>query len=212
MNLVAVLTGDMVASKTLSSVERDKFIHIVSTIETFLEAGSYTSAEIFRGDSFQLKIQNPLNALKSAVIIRALFRSQIHHNYNKQWDCRISVGIGKIEFDKSRPGLSDGEVYRLSGHGLDNMKRERLTISTPWREINDEMAVLTPFADDIISHWTVKQCEVMIAKLQHHLPNTELAMCQNISRQAIDKIINSAKLRLIDLYLNRFSEIIAHKL
>lgn len=212
MNLAAIITGDMVASKTLSTIERDRFIYTVSTLEKFLDADSCTQAEIFRGDSFQLKIPNPFNALKAAVIIRALFRSQSHPKSNSQWDCRISLGIGKTEFEKSTPGLSDGEAYRLSGYGLDGMKRERLTISTPWHEINEDMAVITPFADDIISHWTVKQSEVMLVKLQNNLSNAEIAMRQHVSRQAVDKLVNAAKLRLIDLYLNRFTQLIANKI
>lgn len=212
MNLAAIITGDMVASKTLSTIERDRFIYTVSTLEKFLDAHSCTSVEIFRGDSFQLKIPNPFNALKAAVIIRALFRSQRHPKSNSQWDCRISLGIGKTEFEKSTLGLSDGEAYRLSGYGLDEMKRERLTISTPWHEINEDMAVITPFADDIISHWTVKQSEVMLVKLQNNLSNSEIAMRQHVSRQAVDKLVKAAKLRLIDLYLNRFTQLIANKI
>lgn len=212
MNLAAVITGDMVASKTLSMADRDRFIYIISTLGKFLAPDSYTFAEIFRGDSFQLKIPNPLNALKSAVTIRALFRSQCYSDCNKQWDCRIAVGIGETEFEKGRPGLSDGEAYRLSGYGLDQMKREHLIISTPWQDVNDEMAVITPFADDIISHWTVKQSEVMLSKLLHQLSNVDIAVHQQVSRQAIDKLVNSAKLRLINLYLNRFQQILTQKL
>lgn len=138
MAFIAVLTGDMIGSKSLSEKERESLIEMLSELGTLLKPEITSTIEIFRGDSFQLRINNPLYALEYAVIIRAMFRTRSYVGLNRQWDCRISLGIGHTEFEKINPGISDGEAYRLSGYGVDKMKKERLKISTHWRDLNEE--------------------------------------------------------------------------
>jgi len=50
--------------------------------------------DIFRGDSFQLKLSVPENSLKSALLIRSGLKS-IHGFYKLNMDVRISIGIGE---------------------------------------------------------------------------------------------------------------------
>lgn len=212
MALIAVLTGDIIGSKSLSQIERKSLIELLSKLDMLLKPEITSTVEIFRGDSFQLRINNPIYALKYAIIIRALLRTRCYTGLNRQWDCRISIGIGHTEFEMANPGISDGEAYRLSGYGIDEMKKERLKISSPWSDLNEELNVTTKFADDIISHWTIKQSEAVLNKLRLHLSNVESAAVLNITRQAVDKLIAAAKLNLIELYLNRFHTLLMHKL
>lgn len=212
MSLIAVLTGDMIGSKSLSQIERESLIELLSKLDVLWKPDITSPVEIFRGDSFQLRINDPLYALEFAIIIRALIRTRWSSAVNRQWDCRISIGIGYTEFEMESPGISDGEAYRLSGYGIDEMKKERLKISTPWRDINEEFNITTRFADDIISHWTTKQSEAVLNKLRLHKSNVESAAILNITRQAVDKLISAAKLPLIELYLKRYHTLLMNKL
>ena len=78
MNKVAVLTGDLVKSRSIK--DGDIGIVINSLKEIFDELNkkilsNKTSFQIFRGDSFQAIIPNPELALVTAIIIRSRLRA-----------------------------------------------------------------------------------------------------------------------------------------
>ena len=88
------------------------------------------------------------------------------------------------------------------------MKNSRLSVIFPKKELNDEFAVLTAFADAIISGWTIKQSNVILQKLIWGAPNYEIAKRINVRRQTVDKLLKSSKIHLIDLYIKRFRTLI----
>ncbi len=208
MKTIAVITGDVIESKLFSQTERDKLVEILDTLDNTLRTISKTKTEIFRGDSFQIRVYNPFESLRIAIAVRALFRSNTFLNSNKQWDVRLSLGIGQSQYEMENVGTSDGEAYRFSGYGLDNMTDERLHIATPWAEKNNEINVETAFADDIISNWTSKQSLAMFYYLCTKESHVRISKRMNISRQSTDRLFKAAKDRLIVLYLNRFAEIL----
>ena len=210
--MIAILTGDIIKSKDLSKHERHKFLDLLESIPSVLSPLSKSIIEIFRGDSFQLKIDNVLESLKVAITIRALIRSYCFEKSHKQWDVRLSLGLGQSEFEKESLGLSDGEAFRNSGYRLDTMKKSRLALTTPWPEINSEFKILTAFADDIISNWTQKQSHVMFLKLKDKKSNTEISEKLEITRQAADKLLRGAREQLIYMYDERFKKLVADKL
>src|SRR3546814_14727032 len=77
---------------------------------------------IFRDDSFQGMIEDPLKALEAGLWIKtALMKAD---DGSASYDCRMAIGIGKVTFMAGTTLESDGEAFRHSGPALDAMDKE----------------------------------------------------------------------------------------
>lgn len=91
--------------------------------------------EMYRGDSFQVVVDNPELALSVAIALRAKLKASTPDK-SEVWDARLSLGIGDVSFASGNILTSDGEAFRLSGRAFDNIGKKRLCISTPWAELD----------------------------------------------------------------------------
>lgn len=185
---------------------------MLQSLPELLSTFTKINLEIFRGDSFQIRVWDPVDSLKVALAIRAHIRSFKFAEYNRQWDARVAIGIGTMEYDTGTIAMSDGEAYRASGRGLDAIGKCRLTIETPWKEVNKELRVSTAFADDIVSGWTQSQSRVIFQSLTTSLNHAEIGNILGITRQMVGKALRAGKEDLINLYINRFEELIKGQL
>lgn len=208
MKTIAIITGDVVDSTKLSLAEREIMIDSLQAIPDILSPFAHISMEIFRGDSFQIKIPQAGMAAKAAISIRAWLRSQIDYLGNGPLDARMAIGIGGVDYESESLSTSDGEAFRLSGRLLDKMQKSRLEVATPWQEVNEELKLTTAFVDDIISSWTQSQSKIMLLRLQTSKSHQELAQILEISRQMVDKSLKSSKEELIESYIERFERLI----
>ena len=165
--------------------------------------------EFFRGDSFQLLIDNPLEGLRIAVLLRAGLKKQTPSESNQQWDARLALGIGSVDYTSEQVVVSDGEAFHFSGWEFDKLGKRKLAVRTPWNEVNEELVLSTLFADDIISDWSNAQAQVaFLAFMQPTTPQKELAVVLNTSAQNISKLLSNGKASLISLYLERYAKLI----
>ncbi len=208
MRTIAIITGDIVDSTKLNLAERDIMINALQSIPEVLSSFDNVSIEIFRGDSFQLKINKAEMAAKAAIAIRAWLKSQVELSGKDPLDARIAIGIGSSDYQSETVSTSDGEAYRLSGRLLDKMQKSRLEVSTPWPLVNEELRLSTAFVDDIITSWTQNQSKIMLLRLQTSKSHLELAQMLDISRQMVDKSLKSSKEELIESYIDRFERLI----
>lgn len=212
MKIGAIITGDIVDSTRMAGEERDSMLGMLQSLPDLLWPMMNIDLEIFRGDSFQIRTEDPVKSLRAALAIRAHIRSFKFADYNCQWDARLSIGIGTVEYENGSLATSDGEAYRASGRGLDTIDRGRLSIETPWTEVNKELRVSTAFADDIVSGWTQSQSRTMFQYLSKGISHAEIGNILGISRQMADKALLAGKEELMKLYINRFEELIRHRL
>lgn len=206
-----VITGDVVGSTKIN--EFGKLPKLINDLIT--EISLYCAkckVEISRGDSFQVLVEDPKQALLVALLIRAGFRKSSIDLGNKDLDVRLSVGIGEVSYIDEKIGQSNGEAFILSGHGFDNLtKTQRLSVQTFSESINSELKVETAFVDDIVSNWTHLHGEIMYQSLLTDSTQCELAKKLGTSQQNICKRLRCAKEKLVRLYLNRFSSLIIDK-
>lgn len=220
MQTFAVITGDIVGSKSIEIDERENLLRVLK--ESFGEINEniikdvHSTFEIFRGDSFQAVLRKPELSLIVSILIRARLRSE---NVdipikNKNWDARLAIGIGSIEFSTGKTVESDGQAFLFSGRDLDNMKitGERFRLQTPWDEVNAEMKVSLAFADSVISHWSKYQAQVFYYYLLQNKKQKELAERLNISQPAIHKRLTTGNVECIDLLRMRFENLISSQL
>lgn len=208
MKIGAIITGDIVDSTKMIADERDIMLRMLQSLPELLSPIAGMTLEIFRGDSFQIRVQEAFLSLRMAIAIRAYIRTYRFAESKREWDARLSIGIGTLDYEGNTLATSDGEAYRISGRGLDSIGKSRLAISTPWNDVNDELRVSTAFADNIISGWSQSQSRVFFQSLTTAGSHAEIGNILGISRQMVDKALRTGKEELIHQYIGRFQDLI----
>ena len=201
-----IITGDIVDSSQISAQYRGELLNCLNTMGE--QCVTPFSMELFRGDSFQLLIDEPSAAIKIAILLRAGLIRHTASKENGMWDARISLGIGNVEFLSERIVTSDGEAFHYSGRQLDEMGKQRLAVKTPWQDVNDELALSTAFIDDIINGWSSKQAGMIYLALRQDTPKKDIAKLIGTSVQNVRNVLSSAKESLVRKYIERYRDII----
>lgn len=204
----AIITGDIVRSESIRLDKRDDLIKTLRCALEELQRHSPMKMEIYRGDSFQIIADNPAKSLRIASMIRAYLIGNAPENEKNGWDARISIGIGAIEYKGESIVVSDGEAFRLSGRGLDNIEKNRLAITTCWEDVNNEMDASIGFVDNLITNLSRNQASLLYLAVAEELPQVEIAGRTGKSQQNISKTLNAAKEPLLSRYLHRFESLI----
>lgn len=212
MQIKGVLTGDIVQSTRIDPADREQLLETIGEIAQKTKQWGDVKLEIFRGDSFQLVTSNPVEALRTLLLMRAGLKK--NSPATPKWDARIALGLGTVAFDREqRVAESDGEAFRHSGREFDELgKTHRMAIRTPWEEVNRELAVSTAFADNVVSGWSPSQAQIIYYTLLTEKKQKEVATDLNKSPQAVSKSLMGGKFRLIELYLNRYRDLIRSKI
>ncbi|MBN2554318.1 MAG: hypothetical protein JXA97_00140 [Anaerolineales bacterium] len=197
--IYAVLTGDVVGSTRIRGEERLELLEIMRETAILLREQFPLDVplplEIFRGDSWQVLVQNPENALKVGLFFRACIRMGMK---DRQMDTRFSIGLGAIDLlPEDQVSSGDGEAFWLSGHGLERMPRNRrmvILLSANYADCQSDGADSILFLmDTLASRWTCKQAEAVVGalagKTQERIaqtwaenPITQQAVAQHLDR------------------------------
>lgn len=213
MKNIAVLTGDIVGSRKVNNIE--DLMGVLKRV--FADIKKDTSivfeAEIYRGDSFQIVILNPKDALLFAVLVRVGLKAKtiVKPNSNsipiyKLWDARIAIGIGEAVI-KSKIIESNGEAFQLSGLEFDKLEKERgkLNILTVWKDENTTFNIIVKLLSIIIDKWTKLTSEVVYEYLLKNKTQSEMAKQLGISQPAIHKRLSIANMDVIENSINYIS-------
>jgi hypothetical protein len=131
MSIAAVITADIVNSTLLSVKEQRK---LLLKIETILTSHKF---EFYRGDSFQVIVKNPEQALTLALQVRMAARV-----IGARYDVRISIGIGSIQSRAKKISLSTGEAFTLSGRAFDSLSKSDSRLSIQLADDNPGLRVI----------------------------------------------------------------------
>ena len=203
-----VITGDLVNSTNIASEWRQNVVKALQASVVDFAPQTPVRMEMYRGDSFQVLVDKPEYALAIAIALRAKLRASTPE-HQEIWDARLSVGIGDVSFESDSIVMSDGEAFRLSGRSFDCIGKKRLVVSSPWEEFNNAMELVTRFADDILSTWTVKQAMIVGRALLCPKKQKDMAKELNMTRQNFNYHWNSAKAQLILDYIEYFKTLMA---
>src|SRR5690606_21853437 len=131
--ITSVITGDIIASQAIpNSIWLPRLKKVLSS------AGkSPNTWQIYRGDSFQIEVKNPADALRVAIQIKAAIKTV------KTLDVRMAIGIGNKAYNGSSVIESDGEAFVRSGQTFENLGKlkQTLAISSGWPEFDRDMNV-----------------------------------------------------------------------
>ena len=103
---------------------------------------------------------------------------------------------------------SDGEAFYNSGRALDKTKiYRRLSILSPWREINENLNLLASLLDAIIQRWSPQQAEVISLWLKGKNQQS-ISKELNISQSAVSQRLKKAGHFAIKEAIKYFNSII----
>ena len=220
----AVLTGDIIGSTGYHKVTKKSLGEPITSafgiIKTWKKQLIYSPVQIYRGDSFQVVLNDPVYALRAAVIIRAALRSFAKVPAPARLlDCRIAIGIGKTELAKLPQHQINndtsnwlGKAFTYSGALLDDKEsRGNLMVRTPWSNINKELEMEFALLDLIIDNWGFGRSEVMKYRIQG-LKQEDISKELNISQPAVNRRLKGAGDHAINSLCRRFEQLIGEKI
>lgn len=198
--MYAVLTGDIVdSSKLPDEVRRGipaAFGRIVESLRGrgLIVAG--TDVDFYRGDGWQIVLQEPREAAAAALLVRAGLRRQPLEG--SSLDTRVAIGIGAVDrLDRERISRSQGAAFELSGRALDALPRGHRMGFAPLgmtAELDDALQALLALLDAIVERWTDRQAYAVFGALEG---STQSAIGESwepepISQQAVAQHLDAA--------------------
>lgn len=157
----AVITGDVVASTGMS---KTAFKKLLQEFEIIL--APYTK-EFYRGDSFQIYMKEPAEAL--GVVLRLRIEAIRIVAAAPVSDVRASIGIGKVKLPVKILRTASDEAFVLSGRAFDSLtaqQRLRIVTADSFAIVNTALQVIADFMDYVLQKMTVKQAAVVAELLQ----------------------------------------------
>lgn len=194
MNCIAVLTGDLVDSRSMR--DTPAFLGQLKSVLGDMGQRYGAQVETFRGDGFQLVLNQPDLAFTCAVALRAALIAA--SPAGERWDARLALGIGQGEGN----GSAYGEAFVLSGQGLDGMKKETLCLFSSDPQLLKYAALPTAFVEAIIENWTAVEAQTYFLHLTQGLDQRGIAERLGKSRVTVTKALQRASARLVDRYLS----------
>ncbi|MFY0713089.1 transcriptional regulator [Seonamhaeicola sp. NFXS20] len=176
--MTSVITGDIIKSR---EEHPEKWMTTLKNTLSILSPDS-SNWEIYRGDSFQIEIEDIAQSFLAAVYIKACIKMI------KGLDVRLAIGIGNKTYQGKDVTESNGEAFIFSGETLETLKKEKqnLRIKTIYSEIDYELNLYFKLALIAMDNWTVNTAEIV--KLSIDNPNalqSELGKLIGINQNAV---------------------------
>ncbi len=200
MALSAVIIADIVNSTRLSRADLKAIMKALNTVFTGHKI------EFFRGDSFQVFIKSPAEALQLLLLARcATIRISAGLS-----DIKACMGIDQVTLPVRELSTAAGEAFLLSGRAFDGMKADkRLLILAGEKNttVNAGLRLLGAFTDYLFAHMTAKQA-VVIHEMLSGKTQTETARKLKKSQATVHKHLQSAGWPEIENLLKEFQLLI----
>lgn len=198
--MIAVITGDIISS---SKATTRIWLKILIT-ELGKSSNDPRDWEIYRGDSFQLLIKNPLNALFVAIKIKAAIKSV------QGLDVRMAIGIGDREHRASKITQSNGSAFVHSGEKFELLKKEKqnLAIKTHSPDLDEEINLYLKLCLIVMDDWTPNAAEAVKLGMENpEKSQKELGKLMGIQQNAVSGRLKRAHydeiLEVIKMYKNK---------
>lgn len=163
--------------------------------------------EIFRGDSFQVEVKKPEDALIVALMLKSTLMSQA------QLNVRIAIGIGAKTYDAPKITEANGDAFVRAGELFENLKKNTLAISSPWKEVDQQMNLYLELALLIIDQWTQNSAEIARLTIEHpEATQKQLAAKLGITQGRVSERLKRAGIDEIMKVNDRFQQLIKEKI
>lgn len=197
--LIAVETGDLVGSTSLSSEQLAKALLALKTNFAEITANQHGKAELFRGDAYQIVYSCPQYSLKYAVLTKLFLMSQL--------DIKVSVSqsiaIDFVDTEIIKPNESMHSVLVASGRQLDKGHKGEIILSS--HLVTADFLLANAFLNRLIAGLTQKQAQALYWYIRLDYPEQQrIAEALKMTRQNVNTHLNRASADLVKSYLNQF--------
>jgi hypothetical protein len=177
--MIAVITGDIVNSRQAVT---DAWLPLLKQSLQIFGKNS-RDWEIFRGDSFQLRLEPEL-ALQAAYQIKADIKQ------HKDLDVRLAIGIGEQDYKGKSISESNGSAFVRSGECFEDLKKQFLGISTGNGKKDEILNLLFSLALLTMNNWSPTVAETVSSFLQHPLKSqTEMSGLLKKSQSSLSEAL-----------------------
>lgn len=168
----AVLTGDFVSSEAMQRTGDQTLGDLLraATAEAgkIFDRAGLSEVDVFRGDSWQLLVRDPGEALAVGLFLRAWVRAQ-GPSQRPYWDTRVGLGLGRVErLDEARISESEGPAFVASGEALDALQEgpasQRPRFGVVGAPAGLPLDLVASLVDTLVQHWTPKQAWAVIGR------------------------------------------------
>ncbi len=203
--MIAVITGDIINSKLVETE-----IWLSTLKEELNKLGSNPKDwEIYRGDSFQLAIDDAAQALISAIKIKAAIKSKC------KADVRIAIGFGGKTYDAAKITESNGIAFVRSGDKFELLKKEKqnLAIKSGLPDFDLEINLYIKLGLIVMDNWTRNSAEIVNIMLDiPNLSQNELGNLIGIKQSAVSRRLKQSNFAVImevnEMYKRKLREIL----
>jgi hypothetical protein len=183
--MICVITGDIINS------ERNSPKAWLKPLKKELDAIGKSPKfwEIYRGDSFQVIVSDPKNALLTAIKIKATLKSIQGINV------RMSIGMGSRTHNAPKITESNGSAFVHSGEKFETLKKEKqnLAIKSDWPVFDEEMNLYLKLSLIAMDNWTVNAAEIVKTAMENPGKlQEELGQIVGIKQNAISNRLKRA--------------------
>ncbi|HXO76269.1 MAG TPA: hypothetical protein VN824_13550 [Puia sp.] len=200
--IYGVLTGDVVNSTSIPVFKAERLLKEL--------AGELTPyvVSFYRGDSFQVFMEDPKKSLRTALICRTLAISMTEPGSVRS-DVRVSVGIGKVQLPVRMPDMARGEAFILSGRGLDKIEgtEQRLSIGSGHEIADIGFEIMANYIDSIFNKMTSKQAVVLLDLLKGQQQQDAVLKLKR-SKSTISQLVSAGRWPEVEKLLEQFETLI----
>ena len=201
--MISVLTGDIINSRKLpSDVWMNGLKKILNTI-----GPNPSRWEIYRGDEFQLEIDNPAEALQIAIQIKAYLKTL-------RLDARMAIGIGEKSHNSEKISESNGTAFVRSGELFETLKKQKITlaISSGQSDFDAKINLMLRLGLTFMNQWLVQSAELVLVAIENQsLSQEEIGQRLGINQAAVSRRRKRANFDLVLELENYYSENIQKK-
>jgi hypothetical protein len=205
MHMTSIITGDIINSRSIRNQQawlrplKQLLQHYGKTPKTW---------EIYRGDSFQVEVKKPQDALLCAVSIKACIKAI------KGLDVRLAIGIGVKSHNAARITEANGTAFIHSGETFELLKKQKrnLAMRSPWPETDKDFDLILQLASAVMDKWSTTSAETMLLSLsQPGLAQKELSERLGIGQSSVSERQTRAHYHVISEVIASFHDKIRHQ-
>lgn len=202
--MTSIITGDIINSRKSAS---KAWLKVLKT-ELTRRGDTPRQWEIFRGDSFQIEIKKPAEALMVAIKIKAALKTI------RGVDVRMSIGLGEKSYNAKSITESNGSAFVHSGELVEQLKKDKrnLAVRSSNAKFDYEMNLYLKLASITMDAWTTNAADTMQKALEYPGKSQEaLGKLLKIKQNAVSTRLKRACyyeiVELIEMYENKVGEL-----